>query len=179
MVDTEREILNLLKCARFQIVFFSFIQTKKKEKTKESSISKHFYVHKALRWHKKLSTYYTTFTRCFWRANTFYTITELTDTALNAQVQGGARQKNLKGSLLPMSATNKGRIKTGHKTMIYVLSLMSAAFAVRPPVRLLVHPLGLSIHPSTKLIVYIGIYNPFFLLWFIIVSSYSLLLPFL
>lgn len=34
-----------------------------------------------------------------------------------------ARQKNLKGSL-PMSTTNKGHIKTGHKTMIYVLSLM-------------------------------------------------------
>lgn len=91
----------------------------------------------------------------------FYTITELADTALNAQVQGGARQKNLKGSLLPMSATNKGRIKTGHKTMIYVLSLMSAAFAVRPPVRRSVHPLGLSIPPSTMLFVHIGIHKSF------------------
>jgi len=35
-----------------------------------------------------------------------------------------ARQKNPKDSPLPMSATNKGHIKTGHKTMIYVLSLM-------------------------------------------------------
>lgn len=58
------------------------------------------------------------------------------------QVQ--ARQKNPKGSLLPMSATNKGHIKTGHKTMIYVLSLMRLLSA-RPSVS---PPMGPSIHPS-------------------------------
>lgn len=43
-----------------------------------------------------------------------------------------ARQKNPKGSLIPMSATNKGHIKTGDKTMIYVLSLMRL-LSVHPP----------------------------------------------
>lgn len=58
------------------------------------------------------------------------------DTALRARKYRVARQKNPKGSL-PMSATNKGHIKTGHKTMIYVLSLMrllSVRTSVSPPV---------------------------------------------
>lgn len=76
-------------------------------------------------------------------------IGEPTDTALSAQVQGGARQKNSKGSPPPMSATNKGRIKTGHKTMIYVLSLMRLLSA-RPFVGQSTHR-GSSVHPSTLL----------------------------
>lgn len=55
------------------------------------------------------------------------------NTALRTRKYRVARQKNPKGSPPPMSATNKGHIKTGHKTMIYVLSLMRL-LSVRPSV---------------------------------------------
>lgn len=60
-----------------------------------------------------------------------------------AQVQGGQTEK----FEIPMSTTNKGHIKMSHKTMIYVLSLMSAHCQFfRPSIRLSIRP---SIHPYT------------------------------
>lgn len=46
-----------------------------------------------------------------------------------------------------MSATNKGHIKTGHKTMIYVLSLMRL-LSVRRSIHPWVHPLRVHLYAS-------------------------------